>query len=91
MPENANMVDTFLADAKGKEKQVTLYLANGYQIKGAVQEFDYASVLVEVKGKPQMVFRQGIVSCCTKEEKPPKDKPEKSEEEKASEEESMSE
>ena len=37
-------------------------LTNGYKIEGAVREFDYSSVVVEVKGRPQMVLRQGIVS-----------------------------
>ena len=69
MVEKANMVDTFLADAKGKEDRVKLYLANGYQIEGTVREFDYSAVVVEVNGNLQTVLRQGIVSCYVEEAK----------------------
>ena len=84
MAENVNMVDTFLADAKGKENRVKLYLANGHKIEGTVREFDYSAVVVDVKGKLQTVLRQGIVSCCVDAEKTRSDEPEKSEMEMAS-------
>ncbi len=67
MVEKANMVDTFLADAKGKEDRVKLYLANGHKIEGTVREYDYSALVVEVKGKLQTVLRQGIVSCVSAE------------------------
>ena len=84
MDVKANLVDTFLADAKGKEDRVKLYLANGHKIEGTVREFDYSSVVVEVKGKLQTVLRQGIVSCCVDVEKTRNDEPEKSKMEMAS-------
>ena len=75
MLDKNNMLDAFLADAKTKQHRVTLYLSNGRHTEGTVKEFDDSSILVEVKGKPQMVLRQGIVSCYAKEAKSPKDEP----------------
>ena len=73
MAQKANMVDRFLGDAKEKQKAVRLYLTNGHEIEGAIADFDYSSVLVEVKGRPQMFLRQSIVSCSAKDVKPAED------------------
>lgn len=38
----------------------TIFLVNGYQIKGSVRSFDNFTILLDVDGKQQLVYKHAI-------------------------------
>ena len=55
-----NYQDQFLAAARREKCTVTLFLMNGFQLKGVVRGFDSFVVPVESEGKQQMIFKHAI-------------------------------
>jgi host factor-I protein len=55
-----NLQDAFLNQIRKEKIAVTIYLVNGFQIKGNVKAFDNFTVLVEQDGKQQMVYKHAI-------------------------------
>jgi len=39
---------------------VTVYLTNGFQIRGIVKGFDNYVIIVEVEGKHQMIYKHAV-------------------------------
>jgi len=39
---------------------VTIYLVNGFQLKGVIRAFDNFTVVVDVEGRQQMVYKHAI-------------------------------
>lgn len=60
MQKTPNYQDQFLAAARREKCIVTLFLMNGFQLKGTVRGFDSFVVLVESEGKQQMIFKHAI-------------------------------
>lgn len=55
-----NLQDTFLNQARKENMPTTVFLVNGYQIKGIVRSFDNFTVLLEVEGKQQLVYKHAV-------------------------------
>ncbi|HPU00626.1 MAG: RNA chaperone Hfq [Firmicutes bacterium] len=55
-----NLQDTFLNQLRKENMPATVFLINGYQIKGVVRSFDQFTVLIEVEGKQQLVYKHAI-------------------------------
>ena len=60
MQKTPTYQDMFLAAARREKCIVTLFLMNGFQLKGIVRGFDSFVVLVESEGKQQMIFKHAI-------------------------------
>ena len=61
MPNKAiNLQDSFLNQVRKENVAVTIHLMNGFQIKGNVKGFDNFTVVLEVQGKQQMVYKHAI-------------------------------
>ena len=60
MQKTPNYQDQCLAAARREKCIVTLFLMNGFQLKGIVRGFDSFVVLVESEGKQQMIFKHAI-------------------------------
>ncbi|MBQ1919119.1 MAG: RNA chaperone Hfq [Selenomonas sp.] len=61
MPAKAiNLQDTFLHQVRKENIGVTIHLVNGFQIKGNVKGFDNFTVVLDVLGKQQMVYKHAI-------------------------------
>jgi len=60
MQKTPNYQDQFLAAARREKSTVTLFLMNGFQLKGIVRGFDSFVVMVESDGKQQMIFKHAI-------------------------------
>nr|WP_279233579.1 RNA chaperone Hfq [Clostridium estertheticum] len=54
------MQDIFLNEARKTKMQVTLYLINGFQLKGNVTGFDTFTVVLNCDGKQMMVYKHAI-------------------------------
>ena len=55
-----NLQDAFLNQVRKDKVPVTIYLVNGFQIKGLVKGFDNFTVVVELEQKQQLVYKHAI-------------------------------
>lgn len=55
-----NLQDTFLNQVRKENMLTTVFLVNGYQIKGIVRSFDNFTVLLDVEGKQQLVYKHAV-------------------------------
>lgn len=55
-----NLQDAFLNQVRKDKILVTIYLVNGFQIKGMVKGFDNFTVIVELDGRQQLVYKHAI-------------------------------
>lgn len=55
-----NLQDLFLNQIRKENIPVTIYLVNGFQLKGLVKGFDNFTVILEFEGKQQMVYKHAI-------------------------------
>jgi host factor-I protein len=55
-----NLQDIFLNGARKSRIPVTVYLTNGFQIKGYVKGFDSFTVVLDSDGKQMMVYKHAI-------------------------------
>lgn len=77
LKQSINIQDTFLNQIRKDAVQVTIYLVNGFQIRGTIKGFDNFTIVIESEGKQQMVYKHAIstftpsraVSLMTTEEK----------------------
>ena len=57
---NINLQNSFLNVARKERHEVTVFLMNGFQIKGRVQSFDGFTVLIESMGKQNLIYKHAI-------------------------------
>lgn len=55
-----NLQDSFLNQVRKDNIAVTIYLVNGFQIKGQVRGFDNFTVILENDNKQQMIYKHAI-------------------------------
>lgn len=58
--DHINLQDAFLNQVRKDKVPVTIYLVNGFQIKGLVKGFDNFTVVVELEQKQQLVYKHAI-------------------------------
>ncbi len=55
-----NLQDAFLNQVRKENIPVTIFLVNGFQLKGMVKGFDNFTVILESEGKQMMVYKHAI-------------------------------
>ncbi|WP_044894153.1 RNA chaperone Hfq [Bacillus alveayuensis] len=60
MKNTINIQDQFLNQCRKDGTQVTVFLLNGYQLRGCIKGFDNFTVLLEVDGKQQLIYKHAI-------------------------------
>ena len=60
MSKQAGYQDLFLNHARRERVQVTLFLVNGFQIRGTVCGFDSFTVVMESEGRQQLIYKHAI-------------------------------
>lgn len=55
-----NLQDAFLNQVRKDKTLVTVFLVNGFQIKGLVRGFDNFTVIVEMDNRQQLVYKHAI-------------------------------
>ena len=60
MQKTQNLQDTFLNQARRERIIVTVFLVNGFQLRGVVRGFDSFVVFVDSDGKQQMIYKHAI-------------------------------
>lgn len=63
MPKQQNnLQDIFLNSARKNKIQVTIYLTNGFQLKGFVKGFDNFTVVLDSEGKQILIYKHSITT-----------------------------
>lgn len=60
MKQQINLQDAFLNQVRKENLPVTIYLVNGFQLKGNVKGFDNFTVILDFDGKQQLVYKHAI-------------------------------
>ena len=60
MKKNTNLQDTFLTKARAQNVPLTVFLVNGFQMRGTVRGFDPFTVVLESEGRQQLIYKHAI-------------------------------
>ena len=60
MSENINLQDAILKEVRRDKVPVTLFLMNGFQLRGVITGFDSFVVVLVSDGKQQMIYKHAI-------------------------------
>lgn len=60
MKQGINLQDVFLNKARKENIGITVFLVNGYQIKGLVKGFDNYTLILESEDKQQLIYKHAI-------------------------------
>ena len=57
MEKQKNLQDTFLNRARAEKVPVTLFLMNGFQLRGVLRAFDSFTVVLDSDGRQQLIYK----------------------------------
>ncbi len=60
MKQGFNLQDVFLNKARRDNIGITVFLVNGYQIKGLVKGFDNYTLVLDSDDKQQLIYKHAI-------------------------------
>ena len=60
MKKIANLQDLFLLNARRTHTPLTVFLVNGFQMRGTITGYDSFIVMLESDGKQQMIYKHAI-------------------------------
>ncbi len=60
MSKAINLQDVLLNQLRKEKILVTVFLTNGFQLKGTIKGFDNFVVILESEGKQQMIYKHAI-------------------------------
>lgn len=55
-----SLQDTYLAEIKRQGVPVTVYLVNGFQLRGIVKGFDPFTILIEYERKTHLIYKHAV-------------------------------
>ena len=60
MQKKVNLQDLFLLRARGDQLNVTVFLMNGFQMRGIITGYDPFVVVLDTDGKQQVIYKHAI-------------------------------
>lgn len=60
MSKSPNLQDVFLASARRTETPVTVFLMNGFQMRGVITGFDSFTVILTTDGRQNLIYKHAI-------------------------------
>jgi len=60
MQKTNNLQDILLVQARRERMPVTVFLTNGFQLKGTVRGFDCFIVVLDTEGRQQIIYKHAI-------------------------------
>jgi host factor-I protein len=60
MKQAINIQDTFLNQIRKDNIPLTVYLLNGFQLRGFIKAFDNYTIVIDSEGKQQLVYKHAI-------------------------------
>ena len=58
--KSPNLQDVFLASARRTETPVTVFLVNGFQMRGTITGFDAFTVVLTTDGRQNLIYKHAI-------------------------------
>jgi len=55
-----SLQDTYLAEVRRQGVAVTIYLVNGFQLRGIVKGFDPFTILIEYERKTHLIYKHAV-------------------------------
>ena len=60
MQKTNNLQEIFITQVRRERRQITMFLMNGYQLRGRVTGFDAFTVVLMSDGKQQIIYKHAI-------------------------------
>ncbi|SHN17196.1 MULTISPECIES: RNA chaperone Hfq [Gracilibacillus] len=60
MSQSVNIQDQYLNQLRKERIPSTIFLTNGFQLRGVIKAFDNFTVMLETDGKQQLIFKHAI-------------------------------
>ncbi|HLQ74065.1 MAG TPA: RNA chaperone Hfq [Bacillota bacterium] len=60
MTQSKNIQDFYLNELRKSKSLVTVFLTNGFQLRGTIHSFDSYTVLLESDNKQQLIYKHAI-------------------------------
>ena len=60
MQNKVNLQEIFLLKARRERLPVTMFLMNGFQLRGVITGFDAFVVILDTEGKQQVIYKHAI-------------------------------
>ena len=60
MTEQVNLQDAILKEVRRDKVPVTLFLVNGFQLRGVITGFDCFVVVLDSEGRQQVIYKHAI-------------------------------
>lgn len=60
MQNKANLQEIFLLKARRDRVPVTMFLMNGFQLRGTITGYDAFVVVLDTEGKQQIIYKHAI-------------------------------
>lgn len=60
MEQKENYQDQFLNQARKERTPLTVFLMNGFQMRGVITGFDAFVILLQSDGKQQMIYKHAV-------------------------------
>lgn len=58
--KSINLQDTFLNQLRKNNIFVTVFLLNGFQLKGTIKSYDNFTILLEADGKQNLIYKHAV-------------------------------
>lgn len=58
--QQINLQDSFLNQVRKENIPVTVYLVNGFQLKGVVKGFDNFTIVMDIDGKQHLIYKHAV-------------------------------
>jgi host factor-I protein len=56
----AHLQDTYLAEVKRQEIVVTVFLMNGFQLRGTVKGYDAFTIVLEYEHRSHLIYKHAV-------------------------------
>jgi len=60
MKNNINLQDVFLNQVRKESSMITIFLVNGFQLKGTVKGFDNYTIVLDSDGRQQLIYKHAV-------------------------------
>lgn len=60
MQKTQTLQDRFLIQCRRERMPVTVFMVNGFQMRGAIVDYDSFVILLDAEGKQEMVYKHAV-------------------------------
>ncbi len=60
MQKNNNLQEVFLTRVRKQSTPVTVFLVNGFQLRGLITAFDCFTLVLDTEGRQQVIYKHAV-------------------------------